>query len=352
MHPITPVVMHLNAKKILTFMLAALTTYGSLQASETSGNIESVNYRPNIHGTLRPRYELLTDSGESRFQVRNARLTIDGRIAPQIDYFAQVDLCAKGSFMPLDFWVRIGITKGLRLQAGQFRMPFGVDMFRAPHTYFFSNRAFMVRNMCNYRAVGIKGSFTLPSLPLTFEAGVFNPYAIGIHEVWCKNMNYSAKAVYNLPGVKIATGFMSICPDRVRANLVNACIGWFNDRWTVESEYTHEHYTRHGHKAAHGYTVFGVYRMPIKAGVFNRLSFEGRVDGITDHSTAYDVEGGLVTNNPGRNRITLGSTISYIRTANMFVDLRIDYEKFFYHRGITPPEGQNDKIVAEIVLRF
>lgn len=331
---------------LVAVVLAAMTA-----AAESVAD-DDMSYRPNIHGTLRPRYELLTGDGESRFQMRNARVSLDGRVAPQIDYFMQVDLCAKGKVMPLDFWARLALAPGLKLQAGQFRMPFGIDTFRAPHTFLFANRAFMVRDMCNYRAVGFKLTYAVASTPLSVEGGVFNPYAIGNHEVWSKKMNYAAKLVYARSGATLSTGIMSICPDRVRANLAGFSAGWGDRHWTVQGEFMHEHYTHRAHKSAWGYTAFANYGMPVKAGMFNRLSFQGRFDGITDHSSAYDTDGTLITDNPARNRITIGSTISYIRTAGMFVDIRLNYEKFFYHKGVEAPAGQNDKVVAELVVRF
>lgn len=338
---------------LLKYVCAAAIVCLSAISASAAETDDSFSYRPNIHGTLRPRYELLTGSGESRFQVRNARLTLDGRVAPQIDYFAQVDLCAKGQFLALDFWARLVITRGLKFQAGQFRMPFGIDTFRAPHTYFFANRSFLGRIMCNYRAVGCKLSYTFAAVPLTVEGGVFNHYAITQHEVWSKEMAYAARALYTPGGFKFSGGIMSICPDGVRSNLLDACAGWSDSRWTVEAEYMYQHYTRNAHRAAHSYTVFGDYRIPVKAGIFNRLSFQGRVDGITGHSNACrDDKGLLVTNNPARNRITIGSTLSYIRSANLFVDIRLDYEKYFYHKDTPAPAGQDDKIVAELVLRF
>lgn len=88
---------------------------------------------PEIHGTLRPRWEMLTSGGEMRFQMRNARLSIRGRIVPGvIDYYAQTDLCDRGKIKILDAWGRLTFVPELQVQAGQFRVPFGTDCFRGP----------------------------------------------------------------------------------------------------------------------------------------------------------------------------------------------------------------------------
>ena len=93
--------------------------------------------------------------------------------------------------------------------------------------------------------------------------------------------------------------------------------------------------------------------MPVKAGIFNSLGFHGRFDGMTAHSTGVrSSEGILTTDHPARNRITAGATLSYIRSKNMFLDLRLDYEKYFYHSNAVYSLNSGDQIVAELVLRF
>lgn len=335
-----------------TLLLSLLTVPG-LSGYAADNTEKDFSYVPNIHGVLRPRFEYSTQDGRSRFQVRNARLSVDGRVAKSIDYFLQVDLCDQGSIKPLDFWVRMRIVKGLSIQAGQFRMPFGVDCFRAPHTYLFANRSFIGKQMCNFRAVGGKVTYSFDKIPLQLEAGIFNSTTITSHTVWNKEYAYSAKAAYTLDNVKLSTGFMSIYPESVRTNLIDGCISWSNDRWLVEGEYMYEHYTGDSHKPCHGYNMFVDYKMPIRLALFNRLSFQGRFDGMTDHSSAKkDESGDIITNDPRRNRITVGSTISYIRSKNMFVDIRANYEKYFYAKDVNIAQGQGDKFVLEMVLRF
>ena len=337
-------------KFIAAFMLLAASLPVTANADSKD---KTINYLPNIHGTVRPRFELDTETGDARFAVRNARLSLDGKVAPEIDYFLQVDLCDQGVFKPLDFWARLQIAPGLKVQAGQFRVPFGIEPFRGPHTYIFANRSFMGRYICNYRAVGCKLSYTFAKVPLTVEAGAFNSSAITTHTVWSKKLAYAAKATYTLDEVKLSTGFMSIEPDNVRANLADVAVAWASERWTVEGEYMYEHYTHGAHRPCHGYNVFGSYRMPVKAGIFNYLSFQGRVDGMTNHSNMRrDTDGALVTNDVRRNRLTGGVTLSYLRSKNIFVDLRVNYEKYFYSHDVEVAPGAGDKAVVEIVLRF
>lgn len=341
-------------KRITTYLLytaaCLLLTTANAKASETDADI---SYKPNIHGTVRPRFEMETDGGKARFQIRNARLSIDGKIAKSIDYYFNADFCDRGHIKILDSWARIKITERLAFQAGQFRMPFGVDPFRGPHTYLFANRSFIGRQVCNVRAVGAKIAYSFNQLPLTIEGGVFNPTPIDNHTEWNGDMAYAAKATWNIDNISLSTGIQSIIPDEIRANLIDGAIAWKYDRWTVEGEYMNKHYTNSAHKTCHAWLAFADYEMPIKCGLFNRLSFQARYDGMTDHSNATrDENGKLFTTDPARNRITIGATIGYVKAKNMFLDFRLNYEKYFYHNGVVATTGNGDKVVAEMVLRF
>ncbi|MDE6207379.1 MAG: OprO/OprP family phosphate-selective porin [Muribaculaceae bacterium] len=333
------------------FFLAALAVAASLQSAVAGDDIKS--YLPDFHGVLRPQYSLSTTDGESLFRVRNARLALSGHVTDDFDYFAQVDLCQEGSFKALDFWGRLAITKEFKVQAGQFRMPFGVEPFRAPGNYIFTDRSFLGKQMCNYRAIGAKAMYTFAKLPVSIEGGVFSPYAITIQNRWTKKLAYSCKASVHAGDFTFTTGFMSIIPDGVRTNLVDGAISWSAHRWLVEAEYMYEHYTHKAHKACNGFATFVDYWMPLKAGKFNRLSFQGRFDMMGDHSTAICTEDAiLVTDNPARRRITVGSTISHITTKRLHFDLRMNYLKYFYDKGVTVPAAQNDQLVAEVVVQF
>ncbi len=314
---------------------------------------DSISYRPNIHGTVRGRFEASTQHGDYRFQVRNARLSIDGKIAPIADYYIQADFCDRGDIKILDAWTRLWATKSIGFQAGQFRMPFGVDPFRGPHTYLFANRSFIGKQVANVRAVGLKAIWEPQQLPLTIEAGAFNPATISDHSSWHNKLAYAAKAVLTFYNVALSTGFKSIAPDSIRTNLVDADITWKYGRWYVEGEYIYKHYTHNRHKASHAYLVQADYTLPINIPFFNQLSFQGRFDGVTNHSNAVRNDlGQLTTTDPARNRITAGITISHVRSKNMFLDLRLNYEKYFYHDGVDVTADMGDKALVELVLRF
>lgn len=346
------------ALKALPGLLLFVPLIFSAPVLPAAGNDSvKVDYRPSIHGALRARYERdLEGSGESRFQVRNARVTIDGFIASPISYFLQADLCDRGKMKILDAWGRIDIAGGVSLQGGQFRMPFGTDCFRAPSNYIFSNRSFIGKQMCNVRAVGAKLAWShrfAPSRSLLLETGAFNPTSISDHEVWVRELAYAGKASLTFDRVKLASGLQSIEPDSVRVNLWGASATWTPDsHWIVEGEYMNKHYTRQRARTAHAWCLWADYGFPIRAGVFNRASFRARWDGLTPHSDgSRDASGNLSVSHQRRQRITLGAAMGYIN-GPLHCDLRLDYEKYFYSSATPVPVGDGDRLTAEMVIRF
>ena len=310
------------------------------------------DYMPRIGGVIRARWEMQTDGGLNRFQVRNARVTLEGNIGAPVTYFFQADLCDCGTMKFLDGWVRLNLFSGFYAQAGQFRVPFGIDTFRAPANYIFANRSFIGRYICNRRAVGVKMAYSVPAVPVEVEAGIFDPGTIGDHRAWSHQKTLAAKAVATVGDFKVATGIVSDCPDSVRYNVADAAVIYSRGRWHAEAEYMYKHYTGDSHAPTHAAVAWVDYAMPVRAGIFNQASFQGRFDVMTAASDCYRGDDGrLRSNQPARRRITLGATVSRI-VGSRHADLRVNYEKYFYNSGTVAPAGLGDKIVAELVLKF
>ena len=309
---------------------------------------EKISYIPEFHGAVRPRWEMDTKSGDSRFEVRWARFTIEGKVAPRLSYFIQTDFCDQGVIKINDAYVKLGLSKDLTLQAGQFRMPFGTEPFMAPQTYVFANRSFMGKQMCNFRKVGAKLTYNVPvSVPLTLEAGVFNAGGIGNHSTWSKSYAGSGRVTLTLGDFKICGGVMDIIPDKTRIMLYDGGVTYKHGNWRAAAEYMNEHYVHSDREDAHSWAVWGDYGRNAKLGIFNRWSVQARYDGMSRQWNGTDG----AEDNMGRQRLTLGGTLSY-RYKKVYTDLILNYEKYRYHHGYEAPTGQDDKVVVEIAVRF
>ena len=81
--------------------------------------METKDYLPEVHGTIRAKYEYQTTMGAGRFEVRNARVSVTGNVLPSVAYKAEIDLSDEGQIKMLDAYARLFPTKGLTVTAGQ-----------------------------------------------------------------------------------------------------------------------------------------------------------------------------------------------------------------------------------------
>ncbi len=333
--------------RLLTAFQAMVLGVLLLCPSRAEGVEIGSEWMPEINGTIRPRYEWSTSTGDMRFQVRNARVSLNGKMTSFITYRAEVDLCQLGSVRCLDVWGRIALSHNFALQLGQMRMPFTLGSYRPPHVYLFANRPFNDKQVGSPRQVGAKGIYELSSVPFSVEAGVFNTSAITNHSVWQEHLGYAAKIRYILNGqYTFLVGTQSLCPLDTRLNDFSGAVSWTDGRFLLEGEYVYRHPVGKEFKAGHAYNFMTDYKMKVKVGYFNRLSFQARWDGMTDM-----FDGNSEEMLPARNRITLGTTLSYV-SGGLRTDLRLNFEQYFYHHGVTPTASDGNKLVAEMVIRF
>lgn len=180
--------------------------------------METKDYLPEVHGTIRAKYEYQTTMGAGRFEVRNARVSVTGNVLPSVAYKAEIDLSDEGQIKMLDAYARLFPTKGLTVTAGQMRVPFTIDAHRSPHQQYFPNRSFIAKQVGNVRDVGFTVGYTLPTdVPITVEGGLFNGSGLTNQKEWHKEVNYSAKAQFLFTkGLNLTLSVQSIQPEEVR----------------------------------------------------------------------------------------------------------------------------------------
>lgn len=307
---------------------------------------------PSVGGVVRTRYEYMTLDKLHRFAVRNARVWVKGNIIPKISYVVSTDLCDQGKFKFLDAYGKFDIGKGVAMQAGQFRIPFGVDPFRGPGSFIFADRSFIGRDIDDIRAVGFQTVYTFQKhLPAIITLGVSGPNAITDQNHWSKTLYYALKAEIPIGPFKITGGFQTIKPNFVRVNMADAAFSFSKGRWSTEAEYIYEHYVSNSFPDCHSYNIWTDYQMPLVKTVFNYLSFQARFDAATRYSDATGDNETLTESHPSRKRITIGSTLTYTQKS-VKCEIMLNYQKYFYPEGYTAPDGRNDKLVAELVFLF
>jgi len=344
-------------RKYLILLLALMSVQLMHAADSTAVKTISIpsSYIPKFHGTFRAFFEQSTATGDSRFLVRNTRLSAGGKVLPVAEYYFQVDLCDRGKIKILDAYIGVTPFKGFKLMAGQARVPFSVGASRVPAQYHFANRAAMCKDFGNLRAAGVKIGYTVPRTKLYIEGGAFNGTDMTDHSGWNRSLSYSVKANYKAGDLMPQLCFMSRKPGPkdVRINQADASLTFQNSSWFIEAEYCYRTYTGGSHKASHGYNFEIDYGFPVKSTIVNRLSFQSRFDGITDASDGVRNEAGVLTDNYlAHNRLTIGTTASYVK-GPVHCDFRINYEQYFYTDDRKAKSTSDDnKLVAALVLYF
>lgn len=322
---------------------------------------DKVDRTPKVHGTIRGKYEYQTEENQGRFQVRNARVSLDGNINKVVSYKVEIDLSDEGQIKMLDTYTRIKPLRGLDFTIGQMRAPFTIDAHRSPHLQYFANRSFIAKQVGNVRDVGatIGYSFNV-GFPITLQAGMFNGSGLTDQkDFWTNNVNFSAKAQLFFPrGFNLTLSTQKIKPDNVSVMMYDAGAYYHAHGWHVEAEYLYKHYGHGAFKPVHAVDAFVSYDIPLRKCFFKKISPLVRYDYMSDHSDGKrhntngdeDEAGTLVINDYRRSRLTGGLTFSL--DLPFVSDIRLNYEKYFYRSGAIAKPSEKDKLVIEFMTRF
>lgn len=312
------------------------------------------DYLPSIHGTIRAKYEYEPPIDKGRFEIRNARLSVEGKIIPMVRYKAEIDLSDEGTIKMLDAYVRLQPDDRLKFTFGQMRVPFTIDAHRSPHLQYFANRSFIAKQVGNVRDVGASAAWTFGSLmPMTLEGGIFNGSGLTNQKnFWTDNYNFSVKASTMIARqLNVTLSCQKANAGDVNVFMYNAGTYWENGRWHIEAEYLRKNYRHRAFKGVNAVDAFAAYRLPFSKGA-EALSFLGRYDYMSDHSNgSKDKSGNLSISDHERHRLTGGMTLS-LGKKDLQADIRLNYEQYFYSRGVNPTISEQNKIVLEFVTHF
>ncbi len=326
----------------------------------TAAAQDEVNYMPDIHGTIRAKYEYQPDISSGRFEVRNARFSLTGKVSPIVAYKAEIDLSDEGSIKMLDAYTRLTPINNFDFTIGQMRVPFTIDAHRSPHQQYFANRSFIAKQVGNVRDVGATVSYKFNNgFPIILEGGLFNGSGLTDQkDYWTNQVNFSVKAQFFLPeGFNITLSAQKIKPESVSIIMYDAGAYFHSKGWHIEAEYLRKHYGKNAFDDVNAFDGFICYDLSLRSKLFRKISFLGRYDYMSDHSDgkAYldgeeNSEGVLTINDYQRQRVTGGITLSF--TKPFISDIRINYEKYFYQSGAVVKTSEQDKFVIEFMTRF
>lgn len=315
---------------------------------------------PTVSGTLRAKGEYQTEEGEGRFEVRNARIALDGNITPALLYRAEVDLSDEGRIRMLDAYAGMNFSKGWLVRLGQMRVPFSIDAHRSPHKQYFANRSFIAKQVGDVRDVGLSVAWDVPGLPLKLEGGLFNGSGLtNQKDYWTKEVNFSAKAqYYPVKGLTLQGSVQKISPAGCNVMLYDGGITWDRGGWLLEAEYLRKHYENNAFSAVNALDLMAGYEFSLhprgvlgRRSELNGLRLLVRYDRMDDHSDgSVDDNGALALTDAARQRLTGGVTLCFGH--KLKAQLRLNYEKYFYEGGAVAKTSERDKAVMELMVHF
>lgn len=311
------------------------------------------DYLPDIHGTIRAKYEYEPPIDSGRFEIRNARLNVEGNVIPTVSYKAEIDLSDEGKIKMLDAYVRIR-PDGWNFTVGQMRVPFTIDAHRSPHLQFFANRSFIAKQVGNVRDVGASFAWTSQwPTSVILEGGIFNGSGLTEQkDFWTDNYNFSFKARTMIAKrLNVTLSCQKANAGDINVMMWDVGIYWQTSRCHVEGEFLRKNYANSAFVPVNAVDAFVAYRLPLKNG-FTAISFLGRYDYMSDHSRGNkDSVGNLNIDDPERHRLTEGVTLS-LGTSTLQADVRLNYEQYFYKKDVVPSLSEQSKMVVECVVHF
>ena len=333
-----------------------LTRLEKMMQSKTS------KFMPGLHGILRGKFEYEPDLNAGRFEVRNARLSVVGKLPLCSEYKMEIDLCDEGEMKMKDAWVRVTPWKTLRLSLGQQRMPFSIDAHRNPSAQFFANRSFIAKQVGDMRDVGFLAGFDFTDRKqrkvASLDAGIFNGSNLNNQKsAWFTSPGYSARLqYYPVPGLSLVPSVQhqQIADRQASYTSLDMGVSFQRKGWLVEAEFLHKFYAKDAFHDCNALNTMLGYDQFLKKekSLVESIGYLARYDYMQDHSSGNSgMAGSLLTlTDAERHRLTLGVTFA-LRNPYFPTHLRLNYEKYWYPHG-GAKESEQDKLVCELMIKF
>lgn len=310
-------------------------------------------FTPHIEGTIRAKYEYNTSLSEQRFQVRNARFSVNGNFSKLVSYKAEIDLSDEGETKMLDAYLRFQPLEWFRFTVGQQKIPFSTDNLRSPHQLFFANRSFIGKQLTGLRDVG--ATLVLSNrkfIPVEFTAGLYNGTGLYDQQRWreTEDLSYALRAVVTPHKfLSISLNYNSVHPYDIRMNMYNVGGAIDYGGFHIESELYYKTYQDSVFKPTMGFFVMGAYSFKTeKLKYIKKITPVLRYDNMSNNNKGQkSVYGTYVIDDYVRSRVTGGLTFSLSKP--FMNDIRLNYEYYTFPSVLA---NHDNKLVLEFVVRF
>ena len=315
-------------------------------------NVPELRKWVQFDGVLKNKFEVSTNKGVMRFNVRNSRVGVRGDLGDYVSYRFQVELSAEGSFSVLDLYGTLKPFKGLSFIFGQVLLPFENTYIVNVADMLFANKPFLGDYFTqNSRDMGLMMNykFLLGSFPIEAQAGLFNGRGIN-NPQWATQPTYGFRLIVGaMERFRATAKILHYQTELVNHFLWGADIHYAHERFRIEAEVRNRKNIPTGRNLSGAYMQGAWYYNLHHDGMFHYISPALRWDAM-----GYDIKDRGVD----VNRITLGVDFGLALKPFESV-LRLNYEHFFVQKDAfltyfenRDPYVADNKITLELMIKF
>jgi len=326
----------------LLFLTGIISVTGQDTAATKS------EYIPDLDAILKVKAEYDLDNSLMRFEVRNARFGLKGKINNYMSYKIELDLSDEGKMKMLDAYVRFTPLKNLDIYLGQRKIPFSTDYMRNPAENIFANRSFLAKYINDgMRDIGFYVDYKFETgIPVDILLGAVNGTGNN-NPQWIEKPNLVSRLI-----VGPETGFRAVgnfyygeAENKDHLALFGGEMRYNNGKFFIESEYISRNWTELDPIDSSFVRQHddGLYLHSY----FNFILTNKMVKMITP-TARWDYMGDLMYSNKiDANRLTFGVNVGF-EPKQFYSEIRLNYEN--YLKSSLPIH--TDKLTLEFIARF
>ncbi len=306
-------------------------------------NENTPEFIPDLDAILKTKIEYDLNNSLMRFEVRNARFGVKGKINEYMGYRFELDLSDEGKVKMLDAYVSFFPLKNLIVYLGQKKIPFSTDYLRSPADNIFANRSFLAKYINDgMRDIGIYAEYKFTGdIPVSIQAGGVNGTGNNNPE-WISKPNLAGRITAGKDdGFRLA-GNIYYGEDQYREHLAlfGGEIRYSAGSFFIESEYISRNWTDTLSARLHD---DGVYIHS-----WYNFKLENKMVKIITPVARWDLMGAsVIKQESDASRITLGLNFGF-EPRQFQSEIRINYEN--YLKQSLPIH--TDKLTLEFIARF
>jgi hypothetical protein len=329
-------------RKYLLIAIMLICSTGIPLKSQDTTSIRSQNL-PVFDGILKTKLEYDLDNSKMRFEVRNARFGVKGKINDLMSYRLGLDLNDEGVFKMLDAYLRLTPVQNFDIYLGQRKIPFSTDYIRDPIENIFANRSFIAKYTNDgLRDIGFYLDYKLPvKIPVEILMGAVNGTGNN-NPQWIKRPNYVSRIILGPEdGFRIAGNLY--CGERYyqyKMSMLGGEIRYAKDQFFIESEYVRKNWTDTLSLRQHDDALYihSYYNFTVERKFLHLITPVARWDMMGNAIFGNDVDA---------SRITLGINFGF-ELKPFYSEIRLNYENYF--RSSMPIH--TDKVTIEFDGKF